>query len=414
MRLLFVTQWLPHPQVLQAGGQHIYHTLRWLAQRHDVHLLSYGRGESAEQVESLAPIAETMMVIEPAYTTRQTITIEPHPEGWQPLKMLSRRTQIAVREYMRVICQRQNIEAVHFAWTEMGRYLDAVPEGVAGVLGAMDVEYLVRPREAALRPTLLPSGLEILQVQRRARSLIHNESDYLPKANVVLACSEADRQHLAKLTPIERIHVVHPWIDAESVRGIPPSSVISGRLTFVGALDNIANIAAARFLVAEVWPLIREQRPETTLHLVGANPTNDVRAWANDDPRITIIADTDDIDLIWATTDIAVSPSLIGGGFMTNVTQAMAAGRPVVTTMLGYESVDAPPEMVDIADTAPDFANAVLRLLSDRTRWQRHALAGRAFIIRAYDWDESMAALENAYEVAIASVAGKAKNRFWV
>ncbi|MBC7812957.1 MAG: glycosyltransferase [Burkholderiales bacterium] len=412
MRLLFVTPWLPHPNILHAGGQYVYHTLRWLAQRHEVHLLSYGRGESADEVEAIAPVVETMMVIEPAYTVRHIV--QPQPDGWQPPKMLSRRTQIAVREYMRVICSRQNIEAVHFAWTEMGRYMDAVPDGVAGVLGTMDVEYLVRPREAALRPSLLPAGLEFLQVQRRAHSLIHSEADYLPKANVVLACSAADKQHLAKLTSIERIHVVRPWIDAEAVRHIKLSSVVPGRLTFVGALDSIPNIVAARFFVDEVWPIIRAQHPETTLHIVGANPTSDVQAWATRDPRIVVSANTAAIPAAWAETDVAVSPSLIGGGLIPNVTQAMAAGRPVVTTTLGYESVDAPPELVDMADTAPEFADAVLRLLSDRTRWQRRALAGRAYISRAYDWDESMQALENAYEVAIASVAGQGKNRFWV
>jgi glycosyltransferase involved in cell wall biosynthesis len=312
--------------------------------------------------------------------------------------MWGRRTHAEARALIHSICRERRIDVAHLAWTEMGRYLDAVPTGVATVLGTLDVEHRVRPREVRLHPL----GWARMQAARRARRLIQGERRYVTQAHVTLACSAADRRHLAQLADASRIHVVAPWVDLGALHDVKPESVVPGRLTFVGALDRVANEASVRFLLEKVWPWVKHTHTGTVLAIVGANTPQWLRRRAGADSRLVVTGYVADTAKEWAKTDVAVCPSLIGGGLVVKVAQAMAAGRPVVTTSLGNEGVGAPVgEAVAVADDPEAFVVAVQQLLSDRARWQSTAEAGRRHVVRVLDWGASMQDLEMAYAAAI-------------
>ena len=399
MRILIVSPWLPHPDIAHGGGQHLYHTIRSLAERdHALHVLCYGRDESEAQVRALAMHCRLLHVVTPSYTWRQKAA-RLRNGGWRRPWTLGRRTHTEVRALIRDTCREQRIDVVHFAWTEMGRYLDTVPRHVGTVLGTLDVEYLVRPREVRL-----------YHVGRRwraalkARRLIRAERCYLNRADVTLACSAADRGHLARLEDASRIRVVRPWMDVAAMRAVGPDGIVPGRLTFMGAMDRVANMAAAHFLVQGVWPRVRAAYPGATLRIVGANPPQSLRRQAEGDPRLTVTGLVPDLAAEWAATDVAVSPSIVGGGLVIKVAQPMAAGRPVVTTTLGNEGIAAPVGVaVEVADDAQSFVAAVLRLLSDRDWWARLAAAGRRHVLAALDWCVSIESLEAAYAAAVAA-----------
>jgi glycosyltransferase involved in cell wall biosynthesis len=65
----------------------------------------------------------------------------------------------------------------------------------------------------------------------------------------------------------------------------------------------------------------------------------------------------------------------------------MALGRPVVSTSLGVEGLDiVPGEHYLVADTADDFATAVVRLLGDAALRTRLAGAARARLEERFSW----------------------------
>lgn len=383
---------------MHAGGQYIYHTIRSLTERgHRVHVLCYTRDETKEQIASLAETCQSLTLVTPAYTLQQK-NARFWYDGWRRPWTLGRRAHLETRAHIRNICQKLTVDVIHLAWTETGRYLDAISPGVGAVLGTMDVEYLVRPREV----NLYPAGLARWRALYLAGQVIRGERHYVQRAGVTLACSEADHMHLANLGDAGRIHVVHPWIDSVSVHNIDRDKIMPGRLSFMGAMDRFANVAAARFLLKRVWPVVQAEYTTATLYIIGVNPPESLRREAENTPRVQVTGFAPDMAAEWASTDVAVSPSLIGGGLVTKVAQPMAAGRPVVTTTLGNEGVAAPAGIaVEVADDATAFAGAVLRLLRDREHWTRMAAAGRHHVLAKLNWETSLENLETAYVDAI-------------
>jgi glycosyltransferase involved in cell wall biosynthesis len=391
MRLLIVSPWLPDAEALHAGGKSLFHELDWLAQRHTVHLRCYGHSEPESVIDPVRARCETVGVIEPAYTWSQKLEHIARG-GWRYPWRLGRNTVLTMWASVRALCLEQRIDAVLLMWTEMGRYLDAIPQGTKRVLVTQDVESIVRPRELPLYPL----GQARLSAFLRARRLIRIERKTVPRADMVVARSVHDAAYLARFRPGKRTVVLSAYFEAERLRDIQSEERVEGQLTFFGALDRVANLAAVDFLVRGIWRRVREACPRVRLVIAGANPPPRLRQLCAADSRITLTGYIPDIRNLWAATDIAVLPSLVGGGMLVKVAQAMAAGRPVVTTTRGIEGIGAPSGVVVISDGAAVFAAETLNLLRDSERRARIGEAGRRYITEKFDWETSMSALENS------------------
>ncbi len=396
MNILIVSPWLPHSTIRHAGGQHLYHTLQALTERgYRVHFLGYGRAESPAQLETLAALCDSVTVLIPAYSWQQKLT---HlvQTGWRRPWLIGRRTHMLLRTHLKRLCVEHKIDIIHLAWTEMGRYLDAVPAGVGTVLSTLDVEHVVRQRELAL----YPPGLARFQAQRRYKRLCQLERYAVQKAHVVLTCSATDRAAIQHLNPMAEVVIVTPWLGVPLSDSLETDQIVPGRLMFMGALDRVANQAAAHWLLDHVWSQICETAPQATLRFVGAHPSAVLKARAEADPRITVTDYVPDLVAEWRAADVAVCPSLIGGGLLIKVAQPLVLGRPVVTTTLGNEGAAAPPTAIDVADDGTAFAAAVLRLLYDRKHWHQRATTGQRYAQDTFDWQPSIDRLESAYKSA--------------
>jgi glycosyltransferase involved in cell wall biosynthesis len=90
----------------------------------------------------------------------------------------------------------------------------------------------------------------------------------------------------------------------------------------------------------------------------------------------------------FAKAHAVVVPILTGAGVRVKVVEAMAAGRAIVTTSLGWRGLPhvQPGEHFLVADEPRDFATATIRLLREPPL--RHALAANArqSATQHYDW----------------------------
>lgn len=138
-------------------------------------------------------------------------------------------------------------------------------------------------------------------------------------------------------------------------------------LLFVGGFAHQPNVDGILWFVNEIYPAVREQLGEVTLHVVGANPPEALRGR----PGVVLAGAVSDVALqaLYDQTRVAVAPLRYGAGIKGKVVEAVFQRVPMVTTSIGAEGMPAPQEVLEVCDFPHDFAGAVINLYRDQDLW---------------------------------------------
>src|SRR5262249_28581209 len=132
-------------------------------------------------------------------------------------------------------------------------------------------------------------------------------------------------------------------------------------------------------------PLIRKTVPEVNLSVVGRDPPPRVQHLARD--GVVITGTVPDVRPWMNRASVFVVPLRVGGGTRLKILEAMASGRPVVSTSLGCEGLDVKDgDNILVADTPTAFADAVVRCLREPELRRALGARGRALVLERYQW----------------------------
>ncbi len=181
---------------------------------------------------------------------------------------------------------------------------------------------------------------------------------------------------------------------------INPNSLLNKQydVCFVGNLGYYSNIEAVRFLIKNIFPLLKKEKPDLKILLAGARPTAEIQGFANE--NITVIGWLDDIRDAYADSRILVAPLMHGIGQQNKILEAMAMGVPVVSTSRVNNAIGAMPETeILVADTEGSFAEQILKLLQNVDLQILMSRNGRAFVEQRYSWKGATRDLVRLIEV---------------
>jgi glycosyltransferase involved in cell wall biosynthesis len=213
----------------------------------------------------------------------------------------------------------------------------------------------------------------------------------------VAVCSAADRQRVLRDVPSARTVVVPNAADVEHYRPRPGDPAPDGRtVVFFGLLSTLPNIDGVDWLVREIWPQVLQARPDARLKILGKDATAEVEALGG--PTVEVVGFVSDLRPHLAAAAAIVVPLRLGGGTRLKIVEAMAMARPVVSTTLGAEGIDAiSGEHLVLADTPPTFAAEVVKLLEDPRAGARLGAAARTLVEERYSWAGAAGALGSFY-----------------
>ena len=191
--------------------------------------------------------------------------------------------------------------------------------------------------------------------------------------------------------------------DAELVRGIysaaqvsvyPPPLSISAlprrdakitardeKVLFTGALDMAKNEEAVNWMLDSIWPTITREFPRAEFWVVGANPSESIRARAASLPRVSVTGYVPSLDEYYAHASVFVAPLLRGSGVKFKVIAAMLHGLPIVATSVAAEGIGDNDLYWGVCDDAETFSEAVITALAN----MNDAISRAA---RAQEWAE--------------------------
>jgi glycosyltransferase involved in cell wall biosynthesis len=130
---------------------------------------------------------------------------------------------------------------------------------------------------------------------------------------------------------------------------------------------------AVERLLARVWPLVRQARPEATLRLAGRGMAELVPSA----PGVEVVGEVESASEFLRGLSLLLYPLGRGSGMKVKVLESIASGLPVVTTRHGAEGIDAGDGAVVDEDDAR-LAAAASELLADAGARRERGRAARA------------------------------------
>ncbi|MBW4661183.1 MAG: glycosyltransferase family 4 protein [Drouetiella hepatica Uher 2000/2452] len=218
--------------------------------------------------------------------------------------------------------------------------------------------------------------------------LYRYEQKFSRKFSRIVVTTAEDRQQMQAFCPDAEIAVIPNGVDLEE---FPGRAVDPGghRLVFIGAMDNVANIDAARFFSLEVLPVLQRKYPNATLDLVGNRPVATVLE-LGDRPGITVTGRVPRMVEPLHRATVCVVPMRTGFGIKNKALEAMAAGIPLVGSDRGLEglAVDEPLRALR-ANRPEEYVSAISRLFEDAALRDQLSRSGRSLIEQDYTWEQA-------------------------
>lgn len=268
--------------------------------------------------------------------------------------------------------------------------------GVPVVFFAHNVEYQIWRRLAEVETRAwMRRLLEVEWKKMRAE-----ERRACERTAMTVAVSMDDRDRLAADAPSATVLDVPTGVDIRyfSPRDTPP---VPGRLVFSGSMDWYPNEDAILYFIADILPLVRRERPDVSLSVIGRQPSDRLKAAAAA-AGVHVTGRVDDVRPHVAEGELYIVPLRVGGGTRLKIFEALAAGKPVLSTTIGAEGLDVENgRHLVLADGAEAFARETVALLNDATRRQALGAEGRKIVEEKYSWAQVTKTFERYLEQAL-------------
>lgn len=234
------------------------------------------------------------------------------------------------------------------------------------IFDTVDLHFL---RESRLARLTGERGRRAVATRRKEQEL-----SLVRQADTTWVVSPVERDLLAREVPGAEVRVVS---NVHRIPGRRRGFAERRDLLFVGAFAHPPNVDAMLWFCRDVFPLIRAQRPEVRLHLVGAGPPRRVLALASE--HVRVLGHVPVLEPLLDGARLSVAPLRYGAGVKGKINQSLAYGLPVVATAQAAEGMYLEHGVSALlAEDAAGFAREVLRAYTDETLWHGLSEGGLA------------------------------------
>lgn len=395
MKILFIAHCLPYP-VTDGIRTHVYHLLRELSKKHEIHLYSFIFGpEGTRFVPEVSPFCRTNRAI-----------LHPVPTG--PIKrissMLFDKMPFCVRQFhsqemAKEICdfvEREKPDVVHIDHLPMAQYESFLPRALPKVLLPHDALSMLFESSYRNEKGLARKFYFWNQHQKLKRY----ETEILPRFDRTVVVSPIDQGVLQRECPAASIEWNPLGVDVEYFHE-QPGREKKGTILFRGIMDFFPNHDAAFYFASSVMPLIWRVKKEAVFWVAGNNPMKPLRRLAERDSRIKLLGFVNDLREPMAEASVIVCPMRAGSGMKTKLLEALSMAKAVVATPFSLPGINAHNEQeLLLGETPHELAQATLRLLENEPLRQKLGQAGRQLVEREHSWAAHGRFFERIYSEA--------------
>ena len=148
-----------------------------------------------------------------------------------------------------------------------------------------------------------------------------------------------------------------------------------------------------------IFPLIKQQLPKAQIKIYGSYPDKKALNLHNEKEGFYVLGRAKDALDVTRKARVSLAPLRFGAGIKGKLIDAMLAGTPSVTTVIGAEGMKGKHEWPGVvASDDQDFADAAVKLFVDQDYWERKAACGDEIL--KHEFDASIVSAELAKVIA--------------
>lgn len=226
------------------------------------------------------------------------------------------------------------------------------------IYDTVDLHYVREARRAELEDS--PA---VAAEAERYESL---ELGLVRRCDATLVVTDVEKRILEEAVPeavireVSNVHSPHPRVGSFATRR---------DLLFVGNFNHLPNRDGVWWFVNEIFPIVREALPDVRFKIVGSYMPEDIATL--DAPGVDAVGWVHDLEPIYQSIRVVVAPLRYGAGIKGKLGESAVHGVPFVCTSIATEGTLMRHEQDCLnADTAEEFAAAVIRLYANEDLWE--------------------------------------------
>lgn len=382
--ILFLAHRIPFPP---DRGDKIrsHHVLKALARLAPVHVATFADDENdADAQLDLEALARTSVVAartKPMWRAGAEALLRGKPVS------LTAFHDPEIEKYVERTLRTRDISAIYVFSGQMGQYVPADWRGRL-VVDFVDVdsakfEAYAKAGNPAMRLINAREGRVLRAVENR----LAGRAD----ASLLVSREEADL-FASRLSVPAQVEALENGIDSATFDPFTtfPAPDLAGlpghKIVFAGQMDYAPNVAAVLRAARSLMPRIRSAVPGAQLHIIGRNPTAQVKALDGVD-GCRIWGRVDSMPAYLRAADLALVPLEIARGVQNKVLEAMAMAVPVVASNGAATGIGAQHgREIMIGEDDDLLVRHTIALLRDRQRAKTMGLAARRFVQDRRSW----------------------------
>ena len=161
-------------------------------------------------------------------------------------------------------------------------------------------------------------------------------------------------------------------------------------ILFVGGFNHRPNKDGVLWFVREVLPSVIERIPDVRFHIAGSNMPDELKKMAGEHIVIEGFVSDEKLEYLYRSSRIVVAPLRFGAGVKGKIIEALYNRSAVVTTSIGAEGIPSDNHPFAVADSAADFADAVVNAYTDRKLWESFLENSLAMIKATYSYENAV------------------------
>lgn len=399
MHILFLTDYLPYPPI-SGDLIRVYHLIRRLAQTHQVSVAAPVRTpEEAQSVEAMREFCKHVITAD--LPRRNPVAHLPGLArtalAGYPLELhfLTSKTLI---NRINTFMESNPVDIIQFEHSRMAHYAEALSK-TAKTKKALTFHNVASQQFDTIYKVTRPL-VPKFRAWLFSRQMRKWESHCVRTFDRCITVSGNDRQILLADTPGSRIDVVPNGVDTHACQ-ILPRADDQPTLLMVGLMSYAPYTDSAIYFCETILPILQKKIGTVRVLIVGPNPPPEVKRFESDYVQVT--GRVPEVAPYYRQSTISVVPLRAGGGTRLKILEAMAFGRPVVSTSLGCEGLNViSGENILIADEPELFANSIVRLMRDSLLYSHIVTQARMLVEVQYDWNVIAAQMLKIYgELAV-------------